>query len=267
MARIRSIHPGFFTDEQYVTVSAFARLLLLGLLTEADDNGVFEWKPVQIKMRIFPVDTLDIPGLLEELGAAHAIKRVELGGHDCGLIRNFRKYQRPKFPKYRYVLPDEYHSYLGSTQAAGVIDGPDDDPVPRKAEMSPQRERRGEEEREEGRTLNLEQPPEQNNTHRDSVGPVGNSQRGAPYAFEQGVIRLNARDLEKWRRAYPNISLEAELIALAPWAKQQESWFNAVSAALAKRQREAVMGIERVKAEAAAGKGAPPTGQLWDRGI
>ena len=69
-------------------------------------------------------------------------------------------------------------------------------------------------------------------------------------AFEAGIIRLNAGNLEKWRRAFPNLSLESELIGLAAWAAQQTNWFIAVSGALAKKQREAVLALERIKAQA-----------------
>src|SRR4051794_19179480 len=38
-ARIRSIHPRLFTDEAFVSCLPLARLLLLGIWTEADDHG------------------------------------------------------------------------------------------------------------------------------------------------------------------------------------------------------------------------------------
>ncbi len=53
MARIRSIHPGQATDEDFVQCSPFARLLAIFVRNEADDHGVFKWKPVTLKMRIF----------------------------------------------------------------------------------------------------------------------------------------------------------------------------------------------------------------------
>jgi hypothetical protein len=52
MARIRSVHPSLFTDEAWVSCSPLARVLYIGLLTDADDQGLFEWKPIQIKMRL-----------------------------------------------------------------------------------------------------------------------------------------------------------------------------------------------------------------------
>lgn len=58
------------------------------------------------------------------------------------------------------------------------------------------------------------------------------------YHFEDGVIRLNQVDFEKWRDAFPNIDLKAELLGLSAWASTQSNWFHAVKGALAKRNRE-----------------------------
>src|SRR4051812_41607200 len=99
MPRIRSVHPGQWTDETFVGCSPVARLLAIALRNEADDGGVFEWKPVQIKMRLLPGDNCEVNQLLAELEAADLIKPYEIGGRRFGVIRNFTKYQRPKFPK------------------------------------------------------------------------------------------------------------------------------------------------------------------------
>jgi uncharacterized protein YdaU (DUF1376 family) len=65
------------------------------------------------------------------------------------------------------------------------------------------------------------------------------------YAFEDGVIRLNQRDLDGWALAYSHLDLRAELLSLSKWAETEGSnWFHAVKGALAKRNRE-------VKAKAA----------------
>jgi hypothetical protein len=115
MSRIRSIHPGFFTDEDFVQVSAFARLLLLGLGTEADDKGTFPWKPVSLKMKLFPMDMVDIQELLRELTDADAIRRYQVDGKEFGAIRNFRVHQRPKKPNDLHPMPDELRTYVGLT--------------------------------------------------------------------------------------------------------------------------------------------------------
>jgi hypothetical protein len=113
MARIRSVHPGLFTDEAFMGASAMARIMLIGLWTEAWDDGVFEWKPVVLKARIFPADNVDANELLSELVEQNCIKLVEYGGKKYGLIRNFRKFQRPKTPNSSGVLENQDKKYVG----------------------------------------------------------------------------------------------------------------------------------------------------------
>lgn len=113
MSRIRSIHPGFFTDENVVSVSMEARLCVLGLGIEADDKGVFEWKPKRLKMRLFPADAVDMVTLLDELVSENLIMRYEIDGKEYGAIRNFRKFQRPKTPNDLHPAPDHIRNYVG----------------------------------------------------------------------------------------------------------------------------------------------------------
>lgn len=113
MARIRSVHPSLFTDEAWVSCTPLARLLYIGLWTDADDQGLFEWKPLQIKMRLLPGDDADVPALLAELVDANLIAGLESGGKKLGAIRYFRKFQRPKKPNSTFVLPAEWANYVG----------------------------------------------------------------------------------------------------------------------------------------------------------
>src|SRR3546814_8031811 len=115
MARIRSIHLGFFTDERLVSTSIAARVLFLGLGLEADDKGIFEWKPVTLKMRIFPADNVDVDDLLDELVRGKVILPYELEGRKYGAIRNFRKHQRPKTPNDVHPATPEILNYVGLT--------------------------------------------------------------------------------------------------------------------------------------------------------
>lgn len=98
MSRIRSVHPGLFTDPEFLQVGMAARMLLIGLWTEADDRGVFEWKPLALKIKLFPVDSVDMEALLAELVGAERIRKVEHEGKSYGICRKFCKYQRPKNP-------------------------------------------------------------------------------------------------------------------------------------------------------------------------
>lgn len=112
MSRIRSIHPGLFTDEAFVSVSMAARVLALGTWTECDDHGVFEWKPLTLKMKVFPADNADVDALLTELAAANMVKAFQQDGKKYGAVRNFCRYQRPKKPAYRHPLPNELRTYV-----------------------------------------------------------------------------------------------------------------------------------------------------------
>jgi uncharacterized protein YdaU (DUF1376 family) len=68
------------------------------------------------------------------------------------------------------------------------------------------------------------------------------------YAFESGVIRLTQKDLDRWKGVYRHLDVEAELTQLTEWAGQQQSrWFNAVSGALNKRNRDFRARIENGK--------------------
>lgn len=143
MARIRSIHPGLFTDESFAGLSMAARVLLLGLWTEADDQGVFDWKPVTLKMRVMPVDNVDVPSLLLELEEADVIQRFTQDNRSFGAIRNFCKYQRPKTPKYRPLSSADIRNYVASKYPMEEIPEAEQPSFPQKVEMLPQMEEGG----------------------------------------------------------------------------------------------------------------------------
>jgi uncharacterized protein YdaU (DUF1376 family) len=82
------------------------------------------------------------------------------------------------------------------------------------------------------------------------------------YAFEAGVIKIAQQQLDAWQRAFPSISVEAELWSLADWAARQSDWFFAVSGALAKKNRAA---FERIKAAETAEDGEPEGQTWWER--
>jgi len=140
MSRIRSLHPGFFTDERLVETSVEARLLCLGLGVEADDKGIFEWKPVTLKMRLFPADNIDVVARLTELVEAGVIMMYEIDGRKYGAIRKFRKHQRPKTPNSIHPITPEVGNYVGLTPTISEIGGDEPETFPPNGEMSTQME-------------------------------------------------------------------------------------------------------------------------------
>ena len=112
MSRIRSVHPGLFTDEAFASSSMAAKVLFIGVWTECDDVGVFEWKPLKLKMRIFPGDHVDVGELLAELASKNCVLPFEFDGRKLGAVRNFCKWQRPKFPQILYPMSDEARAFV-----------------------------------------------------------------------------------------------------------------------------------------------------------
>lgn len=113
MGRIRSVHPALWTDEDFVELSPVARLLFIGLQNESDDQGVFEWKPKTIKMRLLPADSVDIDSLLEELEEGGRVLRFAADGRIYGCVRKFCKWQRPKKPVAVHPLPEGARAFVG----------------------------------------------------------------------------------------------------------------------------------------------------------
>lgn len=77
MAKIRGFKPDLWTDEDFVEVSPFARLLWMGMWNYACDNGHLQDKSKQIKMRVLPTDDVNCADLLRELEKQGLIERAD----------------------------------------------------------------------------------------------------------------------------------------------------------------------------------------------
>lgn len=77
MPKIRGVKPELWTDENFVELSAYARLLWIGLWNHACDNGHLQDKSKQIKMRILPTDDVNCANLLREIEDAGLIERAD----------------------------------------------------------------------------------------------------------------------------------------------------------------------------------------------
>jgi hypothetical protein len=99
MARIRTVKPDFFTHPSITPLSIPARLLLLSLLTQADDEGRLYDQGAKIRGLAFgDDDRVNIAALLAELADHGRILRYEIGGRDCIEITGFHDHQRVNRP-------------------------------------------------------------------------------------------------------------------------------------------------------------------------
>lgn len=144
MARIRSVHPGQWTDGDFIECSPLARLLCIALRNQADDHGAFRWKPATIKATCLPADNCDIEALLSELVEAKQIVTYDHEGKRYGIVVDFLQWQRPKKPQYLYPVPPEFST---STELVKEIQETSSVPVPYQfrtsTEIPPQREEVG----------------------------------------------------------------------------------------------------------------------------
>ncbi|MBH1912016.1 hypothetical protein I5U18_15690 [Serratia ureilytica] len=134
MARIRTIKPEFWTDEDMAEVSEAACLLAIGLLNYADDEGYFNANPKLIKAAVFPIrePSVSIPVMLRELSNHGYLSMFYTSDNrQFGLITNFAKHQvvnkpRPSKIKDMELLPYNYGSTtvslpLGMDQGSGNV--------------------------------------------------------------------------------------------------------------------------------------------------
>ena len=72
MARKRMLDPNFWTDEKLGECSRDERLLFMGLISSADDEGYGRANPKLLKSLIFPYDDLRTSDL-EKIGRAQRL--------------------------------------------------------------------------------------------------------------------------------------------------------------------------------------------------
>ena len=114
MSRIRYIKPGFFTDDDLLECDPLARLLFVGLWTEADRAGRLEDRPRRLKLRILPADDCDADALLDQLAARRLIIRYALDDKRYISIPGWKKHQYPHVREAESTIPapDEYQACL-----------------------------------------------------------------------------------------------------------------------------------------------------------
>lgn len=96
--RIRSIKPETWQDEKIGRLSDKGRLLFIGLITLADDEGRFRALPAAVIGHTFPYDegmtATRVRRLLAELEATGIVVLYECDGVQYGAFRHWRRHQR-----------------------------------------------------------------------------------------------------------------------------------------------------------------------------
>lgn len=102
MARIRTVKPDFWGSSKTAKVSRDARLLFLGLLNEADDEGRLLSSAKKIAGDLFPhdddVEPNDVTVWLGELAAANFVQLYMVDGIGYCCVTGFGEHQRVSHP-------------------------------------------------------------------------------------------------------------------------------------------------------------------------
>lgn len=187
MARIRSIHPGFWTDEATLEMSIQAQLFMIGLWNEADDGGAFAWKPRQLKARLMPMHNVDAESVLDELLQIGVIRKYEADGQIIGAIRNFGKWQSPKKPNRKLPMPGEIMQFCATENVPG-IGGEQAENSPEKASKSSDND-----------GYSSQSVPNQSRTSSEPV-PLG---RGGGRGEEEDILSHSVREERAGDQAEP----------------------------------------------------------------
>lgn len=110
MARIRSVKPEFWQDEDLADVTRDARLLYIGLWNLADEHGRLRGDPRYVKGQLFPYDDdlfpADVEELLKSLEGALKVVRYRSDGGQYLFLPNLGKHQRLESDKVPSRLPE-----------------------------------------------------------------------------------------------------------------------------------------------------------------
>jgi len=96
MARIRTIKPEFWQNEEIASLSEHARLLAIALLNFCDDEGFFLANPSLVRANCFPFqeDSRNVPGSLQELSRIGYVEVRDCSGKAIGRVVKFLSHQR-----------------------------------------------------------------------------------------------------------------------------------------------------------------------------
>ena len=96
MARKRQIDPDIWTSEQFINLSLEARLMFIGLISLADDEGRLKGNPLYLKTNLYPADnytTDKINKWRDEVINQLLTRLYHVDGQEFLWLPNFKKYQ------------------------------------------------------------------------------------------------------------------------------------------------------------------------------
>ena len=128
MPRKRQIDPGFWTSEQVVGLSIPARLMFVGMISTADDEGRLKGAALCLKLTVFPGDAVELQQVAEwrdEVVAGGLANRYQVEGTELLWMPNWHKHQHVNraYPSKLPPHPDDKGPQKGGDKPRGKGDG------------------------------------------------------------------------------------------------------------------------------------------------
>lgn len=246
MARIRSVKPEFWSNEQVAQCSIPARMLFLGMLNFCDDGGVHPASAHRLRSEVFPSDSIsnaDVQSMVDELIAAGLLATYEAAGKrfwnvtgwhhqkidkptyshpgskELGEIAvTYRKNLLEKTEKPRRDLDEDSTSGRRDIDETSAADRSREE---RKGKESSREESRGVDQNNscsESGKQTLEPPTEDFSLGVDSHVWPNFVVTGAK-SHEKAKWTVTESDIEEWQRAYPGIDVRQECYKAHSWIK------------------------------------------------
>lgn len=105
MARMRTLKPGFFTNDSLAEIAPLGRLLFAGLWTIADREGRLEYRPKKIKAELLPYDDCDVLALIADLVKAGFLIAYTVADTNYLQVTNFLRHQCPNIQEKASIIP------------------------------------------------------------------------------------------------------------------------------------------------------------------
>ena len=123
MARKRMISPDIHTDAKYIQLSYEGRLLFTGMFNFADDEGIFENNPLEMKCKVFPADSITLELIKNCINSMIELTLLEKGENKLLRYKNWHNYQKISHPS-----PTKYIFKLASREDS--VNPPEDSVSP-----------------------------------------------------------------------------------------------------------------------------------------
>ncbi|MCH5165631.1 MAG: hypothetical protein J1G01_04450 [Clostridiales bacterium] len=98
MARKRMISPEIWESSSFAELTDFAKIVFIGLISNADDEGKGEANPALLKSKLFPRDekkrAADVKSALSEIARSTSTLFYSVEGHDYYALTTWKRWQK-----------------------------------------------------------------------------------------------------------------------------------------------------------------------------